>query len=72
MNKFVIQEVADGWVLTQSDDEGNVCPDTHKATARGVIARLMQLMKSGIVAPQTKPEVVNIDIVTVKADKDVK
>lgn len=62
MRRFVITETAAGeWTLVESDDAGNVWPTTVKATARELVARLSQLLGIGPVAPQTRPERVEID-----------
>lgn len=62
MRRFVITETANGeWTLVESDDRGNVWPTTVKATAREMVARLSQLLGIGPVAPQTRPERVEID-----------
>ncbi len=59
LRKYTITETSNGFVLNEQVGE-SVCPQTHKKTAREVIARLMQIMKVGPVAPQAFPEEVCI------------
>ena len=68
---YTITETSDGFALEEQCGE-NILPQTHKATAREVIARLMQIMNVGPVAPQTFPEEVCIGYVeTSNSGKDV-
>lgn len=52
---YTITETSDGFIIEEQCGE-NIFPQTRKATAREVIARLMQIMNVGPVAPQTFPE----------------
>ena len=61
---YTITETSDGFVIEEQCGE-NILPQTHKATAREVIARLMQIMNVGPVAPQTFPEEVCIGYVKI-------
>jgi hypothetical protein len=65
--KYTITENADGFVLAEERGE-SVYPHTQKATAREVVARLMQLMEIGPVAPQTYPERVCIGFTETEAE----
>jgi len=69
ITKFEIVECREGWALTQTHGE-NVWPTTVKGTARELIARLMQLMKVGPVAPQTEPETVVIEMPSPQPETD--
>lgn len=65
MKKYVITQHDDGrFVLEESDDRGNVWPPTEKDSARQIVARLMQLLEIGPVAPQITPEKVCIGEIT--------
>ena len=72
---YTITETSDGFTIEEQCGE-NISPQTHKATAREVIARLMQIMNVGPVAPQTFPEEVCIGHVetaqTIPATKETK
>ena len=52
---WAIVEEADGWVVHQHSPSG-VSPSTHYPTKREAIARLMQLLATGPIAPQMHPE----------------
>jgi hypothetical protein len=59
--QFVVTKYSDGsWTLDQNDESGNVWPQVKKTTPRQVVARLMQLLEIGPVAPQITPEEVCI------------
>jgi hypothetical protein len=61
MKTYVLNELADGsFSVHLSDAQGNVWPTTVKPNAREAVARLMQLLQIGPVAPQIKPEKVCI------------
>ena len=62
MTKYTITETSDGFIIEEQCGE-NISPQTHKATAREVIARLMQIMNVGPVGPQIFPEEVCIGYV---------
>lgn len=71
MKQYLITQLSDGsFVLDESDDSGNSWPQTKKTTARQVVARLMQLLEIGPVAPQIHPEEVCIGEVTIKQDPE--
>lgn len=56
MRQFKLLERSDGsWLIIESSCE-SVFPQTHKPTARAMIARLSQLLDVGPVAPQSWPE----------------
>lgn len=48
------------YAVHEHTPDGGVCPVIEYATPQEVIARLMQLLKSGPVDPQTWPERVEI------------
>jgi hypothetical protein len=65
VKRYVITQHDDGrFVLEESDDRGNVWPPVEKPTARAIVARLMQLLDIGPVAPQITPEEVCIGEIT--------
>ena len=54
---FIITERYDGtFTIAENTADGSVWPTTEKPNARAAIARLMQLLDIGPVAPQTIPE----------------
>jgi len=55
MTKYTITQTEDGFLLGEERGE-SVFPQTFKPTSRTIVARLMQLMRIGPVAPQTEPE----------------
>lgn len=71
MNRYTITQHDDGrFTLEQSDDRGNVWPETKKPTARAIVARLSQLLGIGPVAPQTTPEEVCIGEITYTSESE--
>lgn len=61
MKQYTITQHDDGrWTLAEVDSVGNIWPTITKPTARAVVARLMQLLEIGPVAPQIEPEQVCI------------
>jgi hypothetical protein len=58
---FLIREEPDGsWMIHYAAGE-NIYPVTVKNSAREMIARIMQLLDVGPVAPQIGPERVELD-----------
>ena len=56
-----INQLADGrFRIEESDSDGNVSPHVYKLDAREAVARVMQVLCIGPVAPQTEPEEVCI------------
>lgn len=55
LHRYLIIEFADGWALREFTHD-SVMPPVLYPTKRRLIARLMQLMGTGPVAPQTWPE----------------
>lgn len=64
----VIERVPDaGWVV-HWHMEDSIAPPSEYATKREAVARVMQLMQTGVVAPQTRPESVCVGTVFTEAD----
>jgi hypothetical protein len=61
---YAIVEDGDGWTVHAHDAE-NVSPSVRYPTGRAAIARVMQLMKVGPLAPQTHPEEATISKLSV-------
>lgn len=60
--RWIIVEVVDGYEL-HIHDRDNVAPPTTYPTKRAVMSRLLQLLRTGPVAPQNHPEEVEIGAV---------
>ena len=60
MKKFILTEIDGVWTIEQIICE-SIYPTTKKQDDRAMIARLMQLIGVGPVAPQTEPEKVGIN-----------
>lgn len=59
---FVLQEFEDGtWAIRQFKD-GSIWPATYKDTSKLMIARLLQILDLGPVAPQLYPEQVELTV----------
>lgn len=59
MRKFILTEVDGAWTIEEIVCE-SIYPVTAKPNTREMIARLMQLVEVGPVAPQTEPEKVEL------------
>jgi hypothetical protein len=60
--QIVLTEYNDGsWIIEEKSNDDSIWPAVRKASSREMIARLMQLVNVGPVAPQTHPERVGID-----------
>jgi hypothetical protein len=60
-NRYSLTEQDDGsWLIEQESGSGSTWPAITKPTKRAAIARLMQLVDIGPVAPQLEPESVCI------------
>lgn len=63
--RITVTDTGAGFVIDEETPD-SVMPQTHKATAREAIARVMQLLQVGPVAPQTWPEEVCIGFIETK------
>lgn len=59
MKKYILTEIDGKWTIEEMIIE-SVYPTTVKDSAREMIARLMQLVGIGPVAPQIEPENIKI------------
>ena len=64
IHEWKITETVDGFLLEERDNRGNIWPPTIKPSKRDVIARLIQVMKVGPVAPKIEPEIVFVGSIT--------
>lgn len=66
---LVIERIPDaGWVV-HWHTESSIAPPTEYGTKREAVARVMQLMQTGVVAPQTWPESVCVGEVFTDGDE---
>jgi hypothetical protein len=61
MKQFLLTQFDDGTWCIQEYSIQSAYPQTMKPNAREMIARLMQLVDVGPVAPQIEPEKVGLD-----------
>lgn len=59
MRKFILTEIDGEWAIEQIEVSG-IWPTVSKKTDREVVARLMQVLGVGPVAPQTEPERIEV------------